>query len=430
MIMNLKTIKIALLGFSICFAIASCQKDAAEEITLDNKIQQAPSGAKKDLKNAAELKLKEALLSKQMFEEYYSTLLKRKFSSGISAAVEPTECGPTPLDFRINYYISQFGPLEFELFDLYSTINSLSTYLDESRQFFGKKGEYTKLVSKHRQALERFWRLKGITVRGMHNCTLNDRDKIAEVYIVFAGVPEELAYLYADEIIAINKQSPVFTETPLLSFNAFASTDKLVVIGDGLVQILGETGIRNDVTVTGAFSHEWGHQVQFKYLLEWYGINPGDPIYFDPEVSRKFETEADYFAGYYLTHTKGGRYYWSDAAEFFTLFYSLGDCAFESISHHGTPNQRLAAVRLGWILSNVTSLKGIVLSANDLHFIYSLAFDEIIIGNNNLALRSKATAALKSSKQAAIYKEVLKYEKELKSIANGELTKEEIKNLK
>jgi hypothetical protein len=402
----------------------SCEK---EEINKDTANSSIKSRARMNLtdKNGL-LKTKAEAFAKSQLDCSYEELSKKVADMIVNKAVEPSECGPTPFNSEIDKYIAEFGELEFIWYGEYAAINYLFTLIDDSKQYFGANGQYTGLVRSHEQNLEKFWSMPDeVKVNGQHNSTLNDRDKIAQVYIVFADLTEQEAYDAADEILAINKLSPVFIETPLLSFDAFASPSNLIVLGDGLMQVLSETGISNNVVYTGVLSHEWGHQVQFNNHLEWYGVEFEESIP-TPESTRAFELEADFFSGYYLTHKRGATYNWKNAAEFSYLFFNSGDCSFDSDSHHGTPNQRMAAARLGWIIAQINFRNGAILSADELHSIFMAAFNAII--NDNMD-KQQAVASLKSTKLKVIYSIILSYEKELKRISNGVLDKHTIEKL-
>lgn len=171
----------------------------------------------------------------------------------------------------------------------------------------------------------------------------------------------------------------------------------------------------------GILAHEWGHQVQFNNYTAWYG-----PRVDTPEQTRKTELEADVFASYYLTHKRGATYNWKSAAEFFELFFNIGDCSFTSAGHHGTPTQRLAASRLGWIIAQETMPMGHILTAEDVHSLFIASLQSII---DNKIDSSAALASLKTPQLKAIYGKVKQREQELKGIANGTLSPGAVKNL-
>lgn len=368
--MKIYSMKNQLFAVLICTTLFfSCRK----EVTSDEQETLSQSQASSSVITSpidgnwksASLKINAANASILKTDEYYEDLFSK-----LGKAVEPSECSATPFDAVIDQYLSEFGPLEFALYSEYAAINQLSTLIDESKQYFGENGEYTHLVIKQQRRLGSFWDMAGqIRINGEHNSTLNDRDRIAEVYIVFAGVTPEEAYEIADQIIAINVVSPVFIETPLLSFDGFATPSKLIVLGDGLVEALTSSGVDDDIVVAGVLSHEWGHQVQFINFQEWYGL-PVEQRPQTAEFTRQMELEADFFSSYFLTHKRGGAYNWKRVSEFNELFFNIGDCAFTNAGHHGTPQQRLNASRLGYSIANETLPKGHILSPDQLHAIF------------------------------------------------------------
>jgi hypothetical protein len=89
----------------------------------------------------------------------------------------------------------------------------------------------------------------------------------------------------------------------------------------------------NGLPVFGVLAHEWAHQLQFRNGWQT------TPV-------RNSELEADAFAGFYLGLAKG--WAWNLINGFFQAIFDIGDYDFNSPGHHGTPNQRLAAARLGF----------------------------------------------------------------------------------
>jgi hypothetical protein len=266
-----------------------------------------------------------------------------------------------------------------------------------------------------------------VVVRGQHNRTLNDRNKLAQVFLAFdfPTPTREEAYATADLIIERNKMAPGLLASPLLSLDAFAAPGgdyvaggkDLIVIGDGVVQLGTDLGAGAGVAITGVLSHEWAHQIHFNNDQQWYGgAILGARC--TAELSRKIELEADVFSSYFMTHKQGTAYNWKNAAQYFTLFFNIGDCNFSSPGHHGTPNQRLAAARLGWLIAQETFPKGHILSAHEVHALFLAALDDII---DNTIPSADALARLPNPSLKALYNRLLKHEPELKRIASGEI---------
>lgn len=299
----------------------------------------------------------------------------------LANAVVPSECAPTAFNDAINTSVnSNLDFLGSFYFDLYGQINQLyARFLDQGPHYFGADGEYTNYVVNRTRSLEKFWNMPNeITVKGQHNSTLNDRDKIAAVYINFAGLTEEQAYANADTFQALNEASTFLNESPLLSFDGFATSNNLIVIGDGLVELASEAGVEDKIVWSGILAHEWAHQIQFDNFSDWYPNGAADNA---PEATRTTKLEADFIAAYYLTHKKGATYNWKRVADFFELFFNIGDCSFTSSGHHGTPLQRMEAARLGYVLATQAHKQGHIMSTDDVHEAFINVLGDIV-GDN------------------------------------------------
>ncbi|MEZ7494546.1 hypothetical protein QO206_03550 [Leeuwenhoekiella aequorea] len=288
------------------------------------------------------------------------------FKFKISSLVEPTSCATTPFNDVINASVSgNIDALGAQYYDIYTQIAQLYTFIDTDSQYFGADGEYTNYVNNRTRSLEKFWDMSNlITVRGQHNATLNDRDKIASVYLNFSTLTEAQAYGNADFFLAVNEASTFLNESPLLSFDGFASSADLIVIGDGLVQLASEAGVEDKIVWSGILAHEWAHQIQFDNTAVWYPNGAADNA---PEATRFTELEADFFAAFYMTHKRGATFNWKRVEEFNELFFNIGDCQFTSPGHHGTPAQRMRAAEAGYDFAKSLQKNGKLLSADEVH---------------------------------------------------------------
>lgn len=290
----------------------------------------------------------------------------------VGEAVAPSECSNTQFVAVQRKYAAPLvaDPIAYGNYSLYSTLNQLySVYLDRGPQYFGANGEYTQLVTKRARELAKFWGMPNeITVNGQHGATLNNRDALADMMENFiVGVDtREIAYAYADMLLADNAKSPLLPESPYFSLDGFATSyDQLIVIGDGLVQLVAESGVEADIVWTGILAHEWAHQIQFKNYDVWY---PNGGAASDPsEDTRYTELEADFLAAYYMTHKRGATYNSKRVEQFFNLFFQIGDCGFASSGHHGTPAQRMAAAQLGFELAASAQKQGHIMSIEEAH---------------------------------------------------------------
>lgn len=317
-----------------------------------------------------------------------SSLIRHDISIDLETAVVPSPCGLTPFDAVISESVSSnIDALGFEWFFDYADMNFFYTLTDESPQYFGANGEYTNLVKKITRNLELFWDMRNeVSVRGQHNSTLDDKDKIIEILTFWYGFPEPLAAFYADFFVDfINVESTFLVETPLLSFDGFAialggllGQGDLIVIGDGIVELLSESGVEDKVVWNGIMAHEWAHHIQFNNFPVWYPDGAADN---EPEATRTTELEADYFTGYYLTHKRGGTYNWKRVEDFLELFFNIGDCGFTSSGHHGTPIQRLRAAYKGFELAKEAQVNGHILPEDEVHSRFLNDLDNIVYGD-------------------------------------------------
>lgn len=304
-------------------------------------------------------------------------------------AVTPSECGPTELAQVQSKYINAIieDPLALAYNRLYSNLNLYFSYfLDDSEQYFGENGDYTQLMQKRQRELAEFWSMPvTIKVQGQHTANLDNRDNVAAVFYNFYGYRTEdgelipltidQAYQQADLIMSLNEASPNLPENPYFATDGFASSNRTIVIGDGLPSWLAETGIDEGIVWTGILAHEWAHEIQFLNNSEWYPAGAADNA---PEATRYTELEADFFASYFMTHKRGATYNWKRVIDFYDLFFQIGDCSFTNQGHHGTPLQRMAAARAGYELASEMQKQGHILTMDEVHNAYLAAFDHIV----------------------------------------------------
>ena len=294
----------------------------------------------------------------------------------------PSACLPTDLAPLVTKYMDQLmsDPVAGGMYDNYIRLNRTLALNDTDKQYFGKDGEYTRLMEKRIRELERFWGMRGeISVKGQHSETLDNRDKLAGYFysISFDDRSWENAYDMAEQYIENNRKSDFLPESPLLAGDGFTNHKDQIVIGDGLVQILSETGIAPEIIWTGILAHEWIHQIQINHTDTWY--NGESPFLNAPVI--KTELEADFFAAYFLTHKRGATYNWKRVEEFMNLFFQSGDCALDNPQHHGTPDQRMTASELGYELAESAQKKGHILSPDEVHEAFESLLPQILDGS-------------------------------------------------
>jgi hypothetical protein len=128
------------------------------------------------------------------------------------------------------------------------------------------------------------------------------------------------------------------------STNAYATreiiedkADGTVAFGVALIQseVQAGGGKENTVSIPAIMGHEYAHLLQFRSGTAIGGVSA--------------ELQADYLAGWYLANRiKGGQLSRSGLRSAIKSFYEKGDYDFNSPLHHGTPEQRAAAVQAGY----------------------------------------------------------------------------------
>ena len=291
-----------------------------------------------------------------------------------------SECPMTDFGLVLLDYFNNFlndPHFDFNLANYYLELHRKYVTHYTGDNYFGENGEYTRLAEKRLRELKRFWNLnRNISLNAQHISSLNDRETLADMIESFDRSirNREQAYAKADELLQINSISPNLPENPYFAMDAFTLSNGLLVIGDGLIQSLIETGIDGNIAFTGILAHEWWHQAQYEYASSWPEVNelngPG-------ERSRFIELEADFAAAYFMAHKRGATYNWKRIEEFFRLSFNVGDCLIQSDEHHGTPMQRLEAARLGFELADSSLKKGFILSPEQVHEYFVANFEKI-----------------------------------------------------
>jgi hypothetical protein len=119
-----------------------------------------------------------------------------------------------------------------------------------------------------------------------------------------------------------------------------ARADGTVLFGQRYLKKLLAWPEHPDVAVTAVCAHEFGHILQYKLRLK--------PIILAGQATVKcLELHADYLAGYYAGTLKLKKSTYP-AAVFATQTYSAGDWNVNNLQHHGTPEERAAAIIRGF----------------------------------------------------------------------------------
>jgi hypothetical protein len=221
---------------------------------------------------------------------------------------------------------------------------------DRNGTSFGLNGEFTIPITHTFKDLRSFWDIRSddMLLRPWHSATLANYDLVYKVFRIAFGDSEADSVYWAHRFSDWAAARADVRNHPILSLNGFAYSAKYdsltglpnqIVMGDGLLQAMRDLGL-GDIAPQTVLAHEYGHEVQF-----------ADDLFLSPlpapEASRRLELMADGFAGYFITHSRGASMQEKRLQEATTMMYDLGDCGFSQAGHHGTPNQRFAAVTWG-----------------------------------------------------------------------------------
>ncbi|RYZ27656.1 MAG: hypothetical protein EOO10_12035 [Chitinophagaceae bacterium] len=364
--------RLLMLSVIACLFITSCKKelspsDQISTQTLQVKGTELQGNANNALGN---LKASNPLLQKGRIEEIYKLLIKQRYKQ-----VSPTPCNSsTPLqtwldnqfaDWTLQSWNNAFGYALLDLPGDYAYLFENSS----ANQTFGTRGEYNQIMAKTFKDLNRFFNMEsvGIVLAAMHGTTMLDKEKVSKILYAFYVPTQELADYYANVVVDLVRSSPEYRNGnhPIFTFNAFAAPENdltqfgygilpnKIVMGDGILDGYSAIGF-SDVAPQAILAHEMAHHVQFKENVQFYQTS---------ESARRTELMADAFAAYYLSHAKGAAMQWKRVKQFLQVFFNIGDCAFNSSGHHGTPTQRMAAAEWAYNLGNSAQKQGHIISS-------------------------------------------------------------------
>jgi predicted metalloprotease len=112
------------------------------------------------------------------------------------------------------------------------------------------------------------------------------------------------------------------------------------LFGQRLLKRLMANNDNPEVGVAAVCAHEFGHILQYKHKLDK-KLRDGQP------TVKRVELQADFFAGYFAGARKRERPAFP-AAVFAMTQYNMGDDMIHNPSHHGTPDERAAAIVRGF----------------------------------------------------------------------------------
>lgn len=276
---------------------------------------------------------------------------------------------------EVIYYALVTGMLNFPTYDALYFENS------SENQYFGVKGEYTKVVTKTFKDLQRFFNIPSddIVLAAMHGNMLLDREKVIRIDQILYGDSQEEAEFWADLILALLDAYPQYRNGghPIFTFNAFAFSGwdyipKKIIMGDGIMEAYTGIGF-GDVAPQAILAHEFAHHVQFH--LDLFEEDPENV----PEATRRTELMADAYAAYYLSHARGASMQWKRVQQFLQVFFNIGDCSFSNDGHHGTPTQRMAAAEWGYTLANDAQKQGHILTVEEFAQLFDAQLAQLVV---------------------------------------------------
>jgi hypothetical protein len=135
--------------------------------------------------------------------------------------------------------------------------------------------------------------------------------------------------------------------------------DGTVLFGQGMLTELRASPDHPEIAVTAVCAHEFGHILQYKNNL-MDQLRNGQP------TVKRVELQADFFAGYFAGIRKKERASFAAAVVAATQA-RFGDTAFNDQGHHGTNEERGAAVVEGFKLGSgaTRSLSDVIQIANN-----------------------------------------------------------------
>jgi hypothetical protein len=181
-----------------------------------------------------------------------------------------------------------------------------------------------------------------------------------------------------------------FNECSPQSKNAMSFPGGIIVFGQYLAYDL-LSQYWNGLPISGVLAHEWAHQVQFNN--GWQNRGTG--------TARPTELEADAFSGFYMGLAK--QFAWNQIDSYFAAVAGLGDYNFNHPQHHGTPQERLAAARLGFDTAINSLQTGRRYTYQDLHFVFVSAIGSSVM---RTSLASRGDIGAPSADAEALLREL------------------------
>lgn len=129
----------------------------------------------------------------------------------------------------------------------------------------------------------------------------------------------------------------------------FPASQGTILLGLGLLRRQMESA-NGDIAVATVCAHEFGHIVQF--FLDFGSIRT--QLLSSSPTAKLLELHADFLAGFYLGELRKAHSQINIQVAG-QAFYDIGDTDFGSVTHHGTPAERVRALEQGFYTSKVNS---------------------------------------------------------------------------
>ncbi|MFK7050240.1 hypothetical protein FLACOL_02205 [Flavobacterium columnare] len=190
------------------------------------------------------------------------------------------------------------------------------------------------------------------------------------------------------------------------TYNAISYNTGKIYYGEGIFRDAKSKDVSNLVNIM-ILAHEYGHQLQYAFHL------PSEK----ESTARASELEADGMAGYYLRRGYGKSTY-SEIVTAYNFAYEIGDNKTTSSDHHGKPQQRRSAVRLGFLLADPINAKLTATQFDSKFFYY---YDGVL----NASYRMAKPEGMSDEGHRLIMSKM----KELQRIKSGKMSDAEFFNL-
>lgn len=407
-------------ALALVFILASCQKESSTNLENQLKEEQKLTidAARQLISLSKERGIKVKFQAPEHVHHQHETaqsrdsdpkaaLLKEieqnidynKYRAVLERAINPDDfvCEPTIFDEIVNGFFAAFTLDEiFLLLDFGFDVPFLEALVFDNSfagQSYGRNGEFTSSLTKGLIQLKNFWDIPtDILMVDMKGTVFKDIPLVAQIlqdfYISFdengniIPLPADLAVEIA-QILNVVFGSDTFQNFnhPLFSLNAFAfggfeplGIPRKIAMGDGIMDVYKNLGL-GSVAETFILAHEYGHQIQFanNYFT---GENT-------PEEGRRIELMADAYGAYAMAHGRGFFVQSNLIERFATTAGIIGDCAFSSPGHHGTPNQRAKAAMFGVELAKRRTLRDVPLTSQEFFELFQAELPNLIAPDAN-----------------------------------------------